>query len=333
MLNNVFNVTRRYKIRNTMIREMVGTTPVHHFIQQQRTRWFGHVVRMPPHQLPNRAYNKRILGYNSRGRPRKTSVDGVKETLTSHGISPIRAPRLAVNRQLFHPTTPPSGRIKQSSKAKQRQPIAKQRLSEPVKRSASGLYVFNSIQFKNQFSIQFYWWRPCQYWQYAIVMQMQKFIHIHNVPRKYVDINLCRCQSKTGRQPVLEQSPTVWRLIKDQENLLPTSLVGKTFSMRLQKCPADENYNNQWQPFADFKKHFYNLWQPIAQQRFWEVGERSATCLYLWMTGALGKNWKWTFIFKWNIFELFFHTIQILTCPSNKTSQFYVSSIQDSNTI
>ena len=100
-LRKTINVTRRDKIRNTTIRERVGTTPIHHFIQQQRTRWFGHVVRMPPHQLPSR-----VSGYNARGRPRKTWIEGVKETLTSHGISPLRASRLAVDRQLFLPTTP-----------------------------------------------------------------------------------------------------------------------------------------------------------------------------------------------------------------------------------
>ena len=63
----------------------------------------------------SRAYNKKISGYKVRGRPRKTWIEGVKETLTSHGISPLRASRLAVDRQLFSPHDAPegtSGRIK-----------------------------------------------------------------------------------------------------------------------------------------------------------------------------------------------------------------------------
>ena len=59
-------------------------------------------------------------------------------------------------------------------------------------------------------------------------------------------------------------------------------------------------YNNQWQPFADFQKPFYNLWQPTAEQRFWEVVEKLATGLYLCVTGALAvKNYISVL---WNVF-------------------------------
>ena len=84
-----------------VIRERVGTTPIHHVIQQQRTRWFGHVVRMLVGPT-----TKRYLDIRPEAAPEKTWIEGVKETLTSHGISPLRASRPAVDHQLFLPTTP-----------------------------------------------------------------------------------------------------------------------------------------------------------------------------------------------------------------------------------
>ncbi|XP_076069188.1 uncharacterized protein LOC143041232 [Oratosquilla oratoria] len=94
------------KTRRDMIREMMGTTPVLHYIQRQRIRWFGHLIRMAPHQLDSKAYNKKISGYKARGGPRKAWVEGVKDTLKTHNISPIQAVHLARDRKLFLPSTP-----------------------------------------------------------------------------------------------------------------------------------------------------------------------------------------------------------------------------------
>ena len=55
----------------------------------------------------------------------------------------------------------------------------------------------------------------------------------HSIPRKSFDMYCCY-PSETCRQPVREP-------INDQENILPTSLVGKRFSMQLQKHQADQN--------------------------------------------------------------------------------------------
>ena len=105
-LRRAANKTRRDKVKNTKIREMVGTTPILHHIQQQRIRWFGHLTRMAPHQLGSKAYNTKISGYKARGRLRKTWIEGVKETLKTHNIPPTQAFRLAGDRKLFLPSTP-----------------------------------------------------------------------------------------------------------------------------------------------------------------------------------------------------------------------------------
>ncbi|XP_076065021.1 uncharacterized protein LOC143039055 [Oratosquilla oratoria] len=105
-LRRAINKTRQDMIRNTTMREMVGTTPVLHYIQRQTIRWLGHLTHMAPHQLANKAYNKKISGYRARGRPRMASIEGVKETLKNHNISPIQAVHLARDRKLFLPSTP-----------------------------------------------------------------------------------------------------------------------------------------------------------------------------------------------------------------------------------
>ena len=98
-LRRAVNKARRDKIKNTKIREMVGTTPILHHIQQQRIG-FGHLTSMAPHQLAIKAYNTKMSGYKARGRPRKTWIDGVKETLKTHNIPPTQAFTLAVDRKL-----------------------------------------------------------------------------------------------------------------------------------------------------------------------------------------------------------------------------------------
>ena len=105
-LRRAVNKTRRNKIKNTKIREMVGTPAILHHIQQHRIRWFGHLTRMAPHQLASEAYNTKMSGYKARGRPRKTWIEGVKETLKTHNIPPTQAFRLAADRKLFLPSTP-----------------------------------------------------------------------------------------------------------------------------------------------------------------------------------------------------------------------------------
>ena len=49
-LRKAANKTRRDRIRNETIRRMVGTVPVIDYINKQRIRWFGHIIRMPPQQ-------------------------------------------------------------------------------------------------------------------------------------------------------------------------------------------------------------------------------------------------------------------------------------------
>ena len=105
-LRKAVNKTRRDMIPNTKIREMVGTKSIHHHIQQQRIKWFGHLTRLPMHHPAQRAYNTRFSARKARGRPRKTWINGVKETLSLYNIPPAQVFRRAADKRLFLPATP-----------------------------------------------------------------------------------------------------------------------------------------------------------------------------------------------------------------------------------
>ena len=105
-LRKAVNKTRRDMIPNAKLREMVGTKSTHHHIQQQRIKWFGHLTRLPIHHPAQRAYNTRFSGRKARGRPRKTWINGVKETLSLYNIPTAQAFRRAADKRLFLPATP-----------------------------------------------------------------------------------------------------------------------------------------------------------------------------------------------------------------------------------
>ncbi len=73
----------------------------------ERIKWFGHLMRMSPNQPALRAYSIRCSGRRARGRPSLRWIDAVKDTLTAHQLSLAQATRLAVDRSLYLPATPP----------------------------------------------------------------------------------------------------------------------------------------------------------------------------------------------------------------------------------
>ena len=80
-LRKAVNKTRRDKIRNKVIRDMVGAKPVLQHIKQQQIKWFGHITRMPINQPALWAYNTKYSDWRARGRPRKWWSDSVADTL------------------------------------------------------------------------------------------------------------------------------------------------------------------------------------------------------------------------------------------------------------
>ena len=104
-LRKAANKTRRDRIRNEDVRKSVGLKPVIDFIDRQRVKWFGHLVRMPPNQPALRAYMRGGNGVRSRGRPRNRWIDNVNSIFRDNGLTPFQATQLAKERKLYLPAT------------------------------------------------------------------------------------------------------------------------------------------------------------------------------------------------------------------------------------
>ncbi|XP_035664606.1 uncharacterized protein LOC118408089 [Branchiostoma floridae] len=107
VLRRAAGKTRRDRLRNEVVRELVGTKPVLQFIAKQRVQWFGHLMRLPTTQPALRAYTTRHSGVRARGRPRRRWIEGVAETVRAHGLTLLEATHLAQDRCLHLPATPP----------------------------------------------------------------------------------------------------------------------------------------------------------------------------------------------------------------------------------
>jgi hypothetical protein len=74
-------------VRNVTIREImeVGKN-ILEVIEEKRLRWFGHVKRMPGNRLPLNILEWEPEGTRRRGRPKERWIDGVRRSMTKHGL-------------------------------------------------------------------------------------------------------------------------------------------------------------------------------------------------------------------------------------------------------
>ena len=80
--------TRRDRIRNEAIREMVGVTPIEEKLTQHRLRWFEHVQQRPPEVPVRSGVLKRVDKIKrGRGRPKLSCEESVKRDLKDWNIS------------------------------------------------------------------------------------------------------------------------------------------------------------------------------------------------------------------------------------------------------
>jgi hypothetical protein len=79
--------SRKEKVRNGTIRETmeVGKN-ILEVIEENRLRWFGHVKRMPRNRLPLNILKWEPEGTRRRGRPKERRIDGVRRSMTNHGL-------------------------------------------------------------------------------------------------------------------------------------------------------------------------------------------------------------------------------------------------------
>jgi hypothetical protein len=84
---------------------MVGTTPCATYIERQKIKCFGHLVKIQQHQLPLQALYQRRSEVRARRHPRRRWTDNIRDFVEPHGITIISAKHRALDHQLLLPTT------------------------------------------------------------------------------------------------------------------------------------------------------------------------------------------------------------------------------------
>jgi hypothetical protein len=80
--------SRKEKVRNVTIREVmeVGKN-ILEVTEEKRLRWFGHVKGMPGNRLTLKILEWVPEGTRRRGRPKDRWIDGVRRSMTNHGLT------------------------------------------------------------------------------------------------------------------------------------------------------------------------------------------------------------------------------------------------------
>jgi hypothetical protein len=80
--------SRKEKVRNVTIRAImeVGKN-VLEVTEEKRLRWFRHIKRMPGNRLPLKILEWEPEGTRRRGRPKERWIDGVRRSMTNHGLT------------------------------------------------------------------------------------------------------------------------------------------------------------------------------------------------------------------------------------------------------
>jgi hypothetical protein len=80
--------SRKEKVRNVTIREVMEVRKnILKVNEEKRLRWFGHVERMPGNRLPLKVLEWEPEGTRRRGRPKERWIDGVRRSVTNHGLT------------------------------------------------------------------------------------------------------------------------------------------------------------------------------------------------------------------------------------------------------
>ena len=87
VLRMIKGVTRREKIRNTIIRRELNVTSLLEEVERKQLRWYGHVMRMEDGKKAKKYLNWKPEGKRPVGRPRKRWMEGIKAAIERRGTS------------------------------------------------------------------------------------------------------------------------------------------------------------------------------------------------------------------------------------------------------
>jgi hypothetical protein len=78
---------RKEKVLNVTSREVMEVRKnILEVTEEKRLRWFGHVKRMPGNRLRLNILEWEPEGTRRRGRPKERWMDGVRRSMTNHGL-------------------------------------------------------------------------------------------------------------------------------------------------------------------------------------------------------------------------------------------------------
>ena len=86
-LRKICKVSLEDKIRNELILGWCNVARVSNIVSHRRSRWLGHLARMPGERLPKRALSGHMDGSGVGGKSQKQLMDSVREDLQFAGLS------------------------------------------------------------------------------------------------------------------------------------------------------------------------------------------------------------------------------------------------------
>merc|ERR1712002_284618 len=87
-LRNICGLRKIDRVPNVEIQRMFGkNVSVSERMDQGVLRWFGHVESMGNERLVKRVYDSEVRVARRRGRPRKSRMNGMNETLVRKGLN------------------------------------------------------------------------------------------------------------------------------------------------------------------------------------------------------------------------------------------------------
>lgn len=98
-LRSVKGVTRMDRVRNTDIREELGTSALLEFIEERQLSWWGHLQRLGENRQVKKIWEARVRIRRDRGRPAENWENAVAKIIQRRGKSLQEARALAVDRK------------------------------------------------------------------------------------------------------------------------------------------------------------------------------------------------------------------------------------------
>ena len=82
-----FSISRKDKIRNTIIKQKMNVTRSHlDDIKTKQLQWYGHFQRMEERRLPKEVMKWRPQGRRKGGRPKLTWAEGIRGLMGEKGL-------------------------------------------------------------------------------------------------------------------------------------------------------------------------------------------------------------------------------------------------------